>query len=159
MGTESRMNQDAGDLRRAEPKDATAVAALTREAYAKWVPVIGREPKPMTADYDIALRDHLIDLLYVGGSLAALIEMIPQPDHLLIENLAVSPAFQGGGHGRRLVAHAERLTASLGLREVKLYTNKLFVENIRFYERLGYRPEREEPFKGGFIFHMHKMLA
>ena len=39
------------ELRRAVMADAPAVAALTRDAYAKWVPLIGREPKPMTADY------------------------------------------------------------------------------------------------------------
>ena len=153
------MNTDKAHLRRAVPGDAAAIAALTQQAYAKWIPVIGRAPKPMTADYDAALRDHLIDLLYVGDDLAALIEMILEPDHLLIENLAVAPAFQGGGHGRRLLAHAEELAASRGFGEVKLYTNKLFVENIRFYERLGYRQEREEPFRGGFITHMNKVFV
>ena len=36
---------DALTLRRAAAADAAAVRALTREAYAKWVPVIGREPQ------------------------------------------------------------------------------------------------------------------
>jgi len=36
--------------------DASAIRALTREAYAKWVPVIGREPKPMMADYAKAVQ-------------------------------------------------------------------------------------------------------
>jgi len=31
-------------LRRAIPADAAAIRELTRAAYAKWVPVIGREP-------------------------------------------------------------------------------------------------------------------
>ena len=44
------------ELRRATPSDAAAIRDLTREAYAKWVPLIGREPKPMTADYDAAPR-------------------------------------------------------------------------------------------------------
>ncbi len=34
-------------LRRAVADDAAAVRVLTREAYAKWVTVIGREPLPM----------------------------------------------------------------------------------------------------------------
>ncbi len=80
--------QTAGEmldgLRRAGPADASAIRTLTRAAYAKWVPVIGREPKPMVADYDEAVRRHLIDLLYMGGALVALIEIIPGPDHLLI---------------------------------------------------------------------------
>jgi ribosomal protein S18 acetylase RimI-like enzyme len=146
------------ELRRATSDDAPAIRELTRAAYAKWVPVIGREPKPMMADYDEAVRNHLIDLLYAGGELAALIEMIPEEDHLLIENVAVSPGFQHRGYGRRLMAHAEELAASLGYREVRLYTNRLFAENVRLYLALGYRVDREEAFEGRVAMHMSKPL-
>lgn len=145
-------------LRRAVPSDAPAVRALTRAAYAKWVPVIGREPMPMTVDYDARVRNHRIDLLHVENRLAALIEMVPGPDHLLIENVAVLPAFQGRGYGRRLLAHAETVAASLGLAEMRLYTNKLFAANVQLYCRLGYQVDREEPFKGSFTVYMSKPL-
>ena len=46
----------APTIRRAGPSDALAVRELTRQAYAKWVPVIGREPTPMTADYERIVR-------------------------------------------------------------------------------------------------------
>lgn len=146
------------EIRRAGPDDAAAIAALSREAYAKWVPVIGRAPKPMAADYDIAVRAHLIDLLEMGRILVALVECIQEPDHLLIENLAVAPGHQGQGHGRRLMAHVEALARSLGLGEVRLYTNKLFAENIAFYRKLGYRVDGESAFKGGFITHMSRKV-
>ena len=47
-----------------KPRRATAtdVRTLARSAYAKWAPQIGREPKPMTADYDRAVAEHIIDL-------------------------------------------------------------------------------------------------
>ena len=122
------------------------------------MPLIGREPKPMTADYEAALRDHRIDLLYADGTLAGLIETIPGADHLLIENVAVSPAFQGQGLGRRLVAHAEALAAAQGRAEIRLYTNKRFAENVRLYATLGYRLAREEPFSGGIVVHMSKRV-
>ncbi len=115
-------------LRRAIPADADAIRKLTRLAYAKWVPVLGREPKPMLADYGLAIRNHLIDLLYLDDELLALIETIPEADHLLIENLAVSPKFQGKGYGRELMAHAERLANSRGYGVIRLYTNKLFAD-------------------------------
>lgn len=146
------------ELRRAVPADAAAIRELTRAAYAKWVPVIGREPRPMMADYDAAVRDHLVYLLYVGDRLTALIETIPAADHLLIENVAVLPNGQGGGHGRRLLAHAEGLAASLGLPELRLYTNKAFVENVQLYLRLGYQVDREEAFMNGVAVHMSKLL-
>ncbi|WP_458093995.1 GNAT family N-acetyltransferase [Roseomonas sp. WA12] len=145
--------------RTATPADAEAIWDLTRAAYAKWVPVIGREPKPMAADYDMAVRNHRIDLLSDDGVLAALIEMIPEADHLLIENIAVAPAHQGRGLGRQLMAHAEEVAASMGLSLLRLYTNTLFAENIRLYTRLGYAVDREEPFRGGTVVHMSKRVA
>jgi GNAT superfamily N-acetyltransferase len=75
-----------------------------------------------------ALRSHRIDLLHLDGKLPGLIETILEVDHLLIENVAVSPAFQGRGLGRRLIARAEQLAASQGQTELRLYTNKMFTE-------------------------------
>jgi ribosomal protein S18 acetylase RimI-like enzyme len=145
-------------LRRARPADAEAIAALTRQAYEKWIPVIGRAPKPMTADYTAAVRDHVIDLLEEDGHLVALVECIVEPDHLMIENLAVTPQAQGRGLGARLLTHAEDLARERGLGLVRLYTNKLFAENVAFYQKRGYRIDAETAFKGGLIVHMSKRL-
>jgi hypothetical protein len=87
--------RDKEVLREAVVTDESAIRELTRAAYAKWIPVIGREPKPMTADYAEAVRKHRFDLLYLNGKLAALIETIPKDDHLLVENLAVRRLSKG----------------------------------------------------------------
>jgi ribosomal protein S18 acetylase RimI-like enzyme len=146
-------------LRIAHEEDVDAIRALTREAYAKWVDLIGREPLPMRVDYSDAIRKHRFDLLYVDGRLAALIETVPEDDYLLIENVAVLPALQGRGFGTRLLKLAEELAASSGLAGTRLYTNKLFLPNIRLYEALGYRVEREEELNGGVAVHMTKPRA
>jgi GNAT superfamily N-acetyltransferase len=146
-------------LRRASIDDAPAILALTRQAYAKWVPLIGREPMPMLADYAAAVQQHRIDLLYVEGELAALIEMIPEAGSVLVENVAVSPAFQRRGLGRRLLAHAEDVALSLGYGEIRLYTNERFVGNVALYLKLGYRIDRKEEFKGSLRVYMSKPLA
>jgi ribosomal protein S18 acetylase RimI-like enzyme len=147
------------ELRQAVASDVADIRKLTREAYAKWVPLIGREPKPMTADYDEAVRRHRIDLLHLDGVLAALIETIAEADHLLVENVAVSPAFQGRGLGRKLMAHAEQIAASSGHGEIRLYTNKLFAQNIELYRKLGYRVDREEVLTIGIAVHMSKPVG
>ena len=155
----SEAKQEPLVLRRATIADAPAVRALTREAYAKWVPIIGREPKPMLADYVEAVQKHRVDLLYLGGELAALIEMIPEAGYFLIENVAVSPAFQKRGFGRKLISHAEQVAASLGYSEIKLYTNKRFDENLQLYGKLGYRIDGEEESGGSVRVNMSKPVA
>jgi ribosomal protein S18 acetylase RimI-like enzyme len=85
-------------------------------------------------------------------------EQVPfyAPDHLLLESLAVAPAHRGRGHGRALLAHAERLAAGQGLPRVRLYTNRLLAANAALYRRAGYAVDREEPFWGGVKVHMSK---
>lgn len=91
-----------------------------------------------------------------GDRLVALIETVPQGDHLLIVNVAVPPDFQRRGFGVRLLGLAEDLAASSGLAGTHLYTNKLFAENLRLYVSLGYRVDREEAINGGMVVHMTK---
>ena len=149
----------ATEIRSAGPQDASAIRELTRAAYAGWVPVIGREPLPMTADYERALREHAFDLLFADGRMVALIETRLEPDHLWIENVAVSPDHQGKGYGRRLLALAERKAAEAGLRTIRLLTNGAFAANIALYLRLGYVISKREPFMGGVTVHMSKTVG
>ncbi len=57
--------------------------------------MLGREPVPMHADYDRGVADHDIDLLYEDTAMVGLIECIPQPGQLFVENIAVAPDHQG----------------------------------------------------------------
>jgi ribosomal protein S18 acetylase RimI-like enzyme len=144
------------DMRRAVAADAAAITELTLLAYAKWVPLIGREPLPMTVDYAVAVTHHRFDLLFHATTLTGLIETVDEGDCLLIENVAVHPDFQGHGYGRRLLTHAETLAVQAGIDRVRLYTNSVFEANIALYLSFGYTVERDEPFNGGVITHMSK---
>jgi GNAT superfamily N-acetyltransferase len=145
-------------LRPATPEDAPAICALTCEAYAKWIPLIGREPLPMTVDYAQAVRFHRFDLLEREGSLIALVEIVLDPNHLWIENLAISPAHQSQGLGQAMLRHVEAIARSLGHTRIRLRTNRAFVGNLAFYQRAGFVIEREEPFTGGVTVFFCKTL-
>ena len=146
-------------LIRAMPDDWPAVAALVQRAYGKWVPVIGRFPKPMTVDYRTAVINNRIDLLHTEGVLGGLIETLLEPGCLLVVNVAVDPRHQKSGYGRLLMQHAEDLARSAGLRVLRLYTNKLMSMNIRLYEKLGFeRYERKDSEEGDNLVHMRKPL-
>lgn len=149
---------DEWALRRAEPRDVPEIKNLTRAAYAPWVDVIGREPLPMIADYDAAIENHIIELAVEAGELRGLIEMVEEPDSLLIENIAVAPSYQGRGLGSALLRHAEKWADKLGLPTLRLYTNQKFQSNIALYERFGFWVESTEPFKEGWTVYMRKSL-
>src|SRR5690242_3610849 len=113
----------------------------------------------MRVDYAAAIKHHRFDLLFVDTELAALIETVLREADLLIENVAVAPAFQKRGFGRALVAHAEQMAVQAGRACVRLYTNALFEENLRLYASLGYTVECEEALNGGVAVHMIKYVA
>jgi ribosomal protein S18 acetylase RimI-like enzyme len=143
----------------ATSEDTAMIRDVVRAAYAKWVPVIGREPRPMNADYEKAVQEHGIDLMYVGSRLVGLIEMKQADDHLWIENVAVKPENQRRGLGQRLLAHAERKATEAGHAEIRLLTNAAFEANIALYEKTGYVIDRREPFMGGTTVYMSKKLT
>src|SRR5437660_420909 len=70
--------------------------------------------------------------------IAAITVLLPAPNYLLLDNIAVSPARQGLGLGRRLLAFAEDEALRRGYRELRLYTHETMVENQRLYASIGY---------------------
>ena len=149
----------ATNLRRATLADAETIRNLVRLAYARWVPLIGREPKPMSVNYDRAIFDHMINLYEIDGEAVALVEVVPQGQYLLIENIAVRPDYQGRRIGAVLLSHAETIARSLHLAELRLYTNAAFASNIGFYARRGFQEFHRESFPaGGVSVHMKKTV-
>ena len=147
-------------VRRATAGDADKLTALARAAYARHVPVIGREPMPMSADWRKLLREPEIWIVdEPGGETAASLALDIQPDHVTIWSVAVAPAQQRNGIGRRLMAFAEARTRELGRAELRLFTNALMEGNVALYRRLGYRETRREELPDRVIVHMSKAVA
>jgi ribosomal protein S18 acetylase RimI-like enzyme len=150
---------DTPVLRLSDPGDADAVRAVVKAAYEPWLPVIGMRPLPLDADYDQLIVDGLVTVLEpAGGRVAGLIVLVPEPDVLLIENVAVDPAFQGRGFGRILLAHAEAVARTAGLGTLRLYTHRLMASNIALYQRLGYTVTARNDHEGRPVVHLAKAL-
>jgi|1186.fasta_scaffold27456_1 ribosomal protein S18 acetylase RimI-like enzyme len=127
------------EIRLGTAADRDSVGALVERAYARYIPRIGRRPGPMDDDHVAQLRAQQVHLALERGRLLGLIVLVSQPDHLLIENVAVHPDVQGQGLGLALLEHAEALARQLGLSELRLYTNAAMTENQEFYAKRGYR--------------------
>jgi N-acetylglutamate synthase-like GNAT family acetyltransferase len=136
-------------LRDATPADREAIERLVEAAYGMYVERIGRRPAPMDADYAGLIGAGRVTVAERDGDVMGAIVLLPMADHLLVENVAVDPAAQRAGIGRRLMAHAEDEARALGLSELRLYTNEHMVENMAWYPRLGYR-ETERRSESGF---------
>ena len=135
------MTLDVQDqIRLARPGQSRAVRNCVRAAYARYVERIGREPAPMSADYDNLIARGTVyvlqprDLEEVYGVL-----VLRADAHVLwIDNIAVCPEHQHRGYGRQLLGFAEQQAREARLMELSLYTHELMVENIRLYTHVGY---------------------
>jgi len=126
-------------IRCARPADRAAIERIVRAAYGLYVERIGKPPGPMLDDYTALISDGRVSVLEEAGrTMAAIIVLLPEPDHLLLDNIAVRPDRQGQGLGRRLIAFAEEQARRLGHSEVRLYTHEKMTENIALYTRLGF---------------------
>lgn len=123
-------------IRSARPEDADAIRQLVLDACGHYVDPMGKPPGPMLDDYDRRIADGQAWVLEEAGELVL---EDAEGGALLLDNVAVAPSARGKGHGRALVAFAEEEARRRGHGEVRLYTNVLMAENLRLYERLGFR--------------------
>lgn len=123
-------------IRPANATDLPEIERIVRDAYTKYIARIGKAPGPMLDDYAGHVRQHAIWV--VGEPIGGVIVLIGEADHLLLDNIAVDPARQGEGVGRRLMQFAELEAQRRGYRELRLYTHETMVENIALYSRSGW---------------------
>ena len=125
-------------LRSATDADVDGITRLVEAAFGKYVERIGKLPAPMTADYANLLATSRIWVLDDGDGLAGVLVTKAEPDHLLLDVVAVAPTAQGSGHGRTLLDRADRDAREQGLAEIRLCTNEAMTENLEFYPRRGF---------------------
>jgi len=146
-------------LRRASGEDASAIRELVHDAYRDYTPLLGRTPIPMLVDYADAVHRHEFWVLVAGGPIVGLIELVPRDDHLWVENVAIAPAWQRRGLGRRLLAHAEDEARRRSFGQIGLLTNERYEDNIAMYARDGYRETHRSPHLGTDLIHFRKVLT
>jgi ribosomal protein S18 acetylase RimI-like enzyme len=126
------------EIRPARAEEAETIHALVRDAYALYVPRIGREPSPMNDDYPELIAAGKVWAIEDEGEPAAVVVLEDTPDALQVENIAVRPESQGRGLGRQLLSFADDEARRRGYAAVILYTNVHMTENVERYPKLGY---------------------
>ena len=85
--------------------------------------------------------------------------VITTDEGVLLDNIAVHPAAQGRGLGRRMIELAESAARRWGYSEIDLYTHVLMVENLALYLRLGYEEIDRRTERGFDRVYLRKRLA
>jgi ribosomal protein S18 acetylase RimI-like enzyme len=133
--------------------------ALVRAAYARWVPVIGREPWPMIDDYAARIAAGQAWVLETEQGLEGALVLEDDDGALMLDNIAVATGSQGRGHGLALMGFAEEEARRRGYTRIRLYTNELMTTNIALYARHGYVETHRAEGSGFRRVFMEKPLA
>jgi ribosomal protein S18 acetylase RimI-like enzyme len=147
------------DIRIAGRNDISAVEAVINAAYSHYVVRIGRKPAPMLDDYAALIREEKVHVIEYEGAIRGVLVLIPETEALLLDNVAIAPAAQGLGLGRKLLEFAERAAKEAGYRSIRLYTNEAMTEYIALYARIGYRETHRSEEKGLRRVYMTKPLS
>ncbi len=130
-------------LRKAEQRDADALAACIDAAYAPYAKRIPDLPA-VAADCAAEIATYQVWLAEIDGALVGGLVLIPEQDFMRLANVAVHPDHKGIGLGRALIALAETQALDQGYRELRLTTHVDMPENIRLYEHLGWQEDHRE---------------
>ena len=124
-------------IRQATTKDADQIRQVIRRAYASWTDRLADLP-----DVSAGVMDEIdggqMHVLELKGSVAGVLNVAPYHDAFHIMNIAVDPRSGGKGVGKALLAHAETLAKSAGLKRLALATHKDMGGNVSMYEHLGW---------------------
>jgi ribosomal protein S18 acetylase RimI-like enzyme len=135
-------------IRSARVEDAAALSQLVAISFEPYIDRIGARPGPMSTDYEQLIPTGTVWVAEHGGETVGTIVLTAHPDHLLLDNLAVSPTARRLGIGSALLDFAAEHARSVGLGELRLYTNERMTENLEFYPRRGFRETRRATVDG-----------
>lgn len=126
-------------IRQATAADEAKIKDCAEQAYARYIPLIGRKPAPMLADFRAQIAaGHIHVAVDDGGVFQGFVVFYPEERHMLLENVAVLPDAAGQGIGKALIRFCEDEARRRGLSAVRLYTNEKMIDNLSIYPRLGY---------------------
>jgi len=104
------------------------------------------EAEDSAVQLDCYLEDGEVLVARVGGRVVGHLQLVGtrQPNQIELKPMAVTDELRGTGIGRRLVEHALAVSRARGRVRMIVATAAADIDNLRFYQRRGFRFERVE---------------
>lgn len=118
--------------------EVSLIESIVKEAYEKYIPIIGRPPFPLIDDYEKLISDNKVHVIFFKDIIVGICVISIEDDCVFLENFAIKNEYQNKGFGRLLFALAEVLAKWLQKPSIQLCINKEMELNHAFYKRLGY---------------------
>ena len=147
---------------RAEPKDLPKLLKLQHLAYRTEAERFGRyDIQPLTETLEELQEEYnngtVLKMVDDGGEIIGSVRAYEKDGTAYIGKLMVHQDHRRKGYGSRLVSEIEKCYPG---RRFELFTSTRSIENIRMYERLGYKVFDRRPADGEIVFvYLEKMTG
>ena len=121
--------------------DVPTITLIARQSFERYVPLIGRPPAPMRANFSKHVLENTVFIAKSEKSQGVVLgyAIILQKDEAwLLDNIAVSPWAQGRGVGSALIAACEAFLRDCGAQRYHIYTNEVMEQNLTWYPAIGF---------------------
>ncbi len=152
-------------VRRAEPGEASAIAALLYESFVEFKPLYTSAgfavTTPGAEEVRVRMSEGPVWGAFCGGALVGTVSATLKGASVYIRGMAVVPAARGTGTGSSLLVEVETWAASKGCNRLLLSTTPFLDAAIRLYEKSGFRRTDEAPHDlfGTPLFTMEKKVS
>ena len=99
---------------------------------------MNRKPMPMLDDYAALIAAGRLFVLVANEAVIGIVDLVPETEAMLLNNIAVRPDCKGQGFGRRLLEFAEAQARAAGYSALRLLTNIAMTENLALYGKIGF---------------------
>jgi len=141
MGEDGGVSRDEIEIRPLEiGEDGTAFRLLNEEWISRYFRLEAKDRETLGDPEGTILRKGgRVYQAWSGGEVVGCLALIPMGDGVYeLSKMAVSPALQGKGIGRRLLLHAIAEARALGAASLFLGSNSTLKNAVHLYEAVGF---------------------
>ena len=143
-------------FRKANSIDEDAIKQIASRAYRKYIERMGKEPAPMRPNIQ---KNDIVFVCEKENKIIAFAILVIKDGNIFLENLAVEPLLQQKNVGTAFISFIENYLIKEKFDFYQLYTNEKMIENILWYQKIGFKKIREVTEKGFNRVYFQKKLS
>ena len=143
-------------FRRAVAEDHEIIIAIALKAYEKYIERMGKEPAPMRP---VIQKEDVVFICEDNKQIIAFAILVKINDQIILDNIAVDPSHQKKGIGNNFIKFIEQYLIKKKFDKYQLYTNEKMFENIKWYQKIGFKIFKKVTEKGYNRIYFEKELS
>ena len=142
-------------FRKAKLEDHKIIMAIALKAYEKYIERMGKEPAPMRP---VIQNEDVVFVCENNKQVIAFVILVKINDQIILDSIAVDPSHQKKGIGNNFIKFIEEYLMEQKVNKYQLYTNEMMFENIKWYQKIGFKIFKKVTEKGYNRIYFEKEL-